>query len=82
MMFDEHYTELATAVDDIAERCSKRDTAAPGQAREAECTRPLYDHTNHNRYGRRSARSPNPGTGPVALSRTTTFSSSAASPDR
>ncbi len=30
VMFEEHYTELATAVDDIAERIRSLDVAAPG----------------------------------------------------
>lgn len=30
LMFEEHYTELATAVDDIAERIRTLDVAAPG----------------------------------------------------
>ena len=30
MMFEEHYTELATAVDEIAERIRTLDVAAPG----------------------------------------------------
>ena len=30
LMFEEHYTELATAVDDIAERIRALDVAAPG----------------------------------------------------
>ena len=34
LMFEEHYTELATAVDDIAERIRTLDVAAPGTYRE------------------------------------------------
>ena len=33
LMFEEHYTELATAVDDIAERIRTLDIAAPGTYR-------------------------------------------------
>ena len=33
LMFEEHYTELATAVDDIAERIRTLDVAAPGTYR-------------------------------------------------
>ena len=34
LMFEEHYTELATAVDDIAERIRTLDVAAPGTYKE------------------------------------------------
>jgi starvation-inducible DNA-binding protein len=34
LMFEEHYTELAVAVDDIAERIRALDVAAPGTYRE------------------------------------------------
>ena len=34
LMFEEHYTELATAVDDIAERIRTLDVVAPGTYRE------------------------------------------------
>jgi starvation-inducible DNA-binding protein len=36
LMFEEHYTELATAVDDIAERIRTLDVAAPGTFKEFE----------------------------------------------
>ena len=34
LMFEEHYTELATAVDDVAERIRTRDVVAPGTYQE------------------------------------------------
>ena len=34
LMFEEHYTELAVAVDDIAERIRTLDVAAPGTYKE------------------------------------------------
>ncbi len=34
LMFEEHYTELSTAVDDIAERIRTLDVAAPGTYKE------------------------------------------------
>ncbi|MDG6777700.1 DNA starvation/stationary phase protection protein [Thiomicrorhabdus sp. zzn3] len=36
LMFEEHYTELAVAVDDIAERIRTLDVAAPGTFKEFE----------------------------------------------
>jgi DNA-binding ferritin-like protein len=36
LMFEEHYTELATAVDEIAERIRTLDVPAPGTGRRAQ----------------------------------------------